>query len=88
MPDDLTPRPEVMKFASLMEKKLQINDYKGGWKGGRRDLSWFFKRMSLEVIELDEALEKGIAEDIALEAADIANFCMMIADIVSEEKRK
>ena len=68
-----------------MEGKLVANDRqhgRDGWlgAGGLHD-HFFFQRLFTEVLELHEAvIAKKSVEDIIAEAADIANFAMMIAD--------
>lgn len=75
-------RPEVARFAGVMESRLRQNDHKPGWKqDGVRELIW---RLWDEAGELDVATipEQGrTAGDITAEAADVANFAMMIADV-------
>lgn len=87
-------RPEVVAFANLMEAQLRANDHKPGWKGEFADE--LFPRIQEEAEELREAivhhnrqvslgdvalfLPQSIAE-VGREAADVANFAMMIADV-------
>ena len=70
---------DVIWFKHRMLKQLSANSHKGGWT----DLSDFylFKRLVEEVEELQDVLMSGKAlpEDVINEAADIANFAMMIA---------
>lgn len=81
-------RPSVLAFAIKMEEKLRLKDadFPNGWNG---DDPWeLFKRLDEEVEELYQALsdyeegDKSLEEYLALvtEAADIANFAMMIAE--------
>jgi len=71
-------RLEVHHFAQAMEVKLAKNDHKGGWaESNVKDL---FQRLREEVDELERAIEGGNVYEITLEAADIANFAMMICD--------
>jgi NTP pyrophosphatase (non-canonical NTP hydrolase) len=82
--DSLRPyiREEVSWFADEMETRLQANDWKGGWKNC--DLPLLFARMIEEAGELSAAMH-GIEEgDILKEAADVANFAMMIADVARD----
>lgn len=79
-------RPEVLAFAHLMEAQLKANDHKPGWKG--EDWYPLLMRMREETIELHEALIPGSRTDlpawwkrVGSEAADVANFAMMIADV-------
>lgn len=72
-------RREVRLFAQLMERRLRENDHKSGWK---QDIApTLFRRLQQETAELDGAIDFGRAVDIVREAADVANFAMMIADV-------
>lgn len=74
-------RPQVAAFARLMERELRANDHKGGWQDEHtEDL---FKRLKEEVKELKDVISIGNIwknDVIASEAADVANFAMMIVD--------
>lgn len=69
-------RQPVLAFAWEMEKRLRANEHKGGWDEMTTD--WLFARMVEEVAELNRAI--GLRSGITHEAADVANFAMMIAD--------
>jgi len=72
-------REEIRRFAELMEAQLKRNDWKGGWKNDSS--AWLFGRLLEEVWELYQVLFAGeTRERIAREAADVANFAMMLAD--------
>ena len=87
-------RHEVLAFAVLMERQLRANDHKPGWKDDFA--SDLFERVLEEACELREAitihgaqvswgemalyLPQAVAR-VGLEAADVANFAMMIADV-------
>lgn len=86
-------RPEVQRFAEAMERQLQANDHKGGWSD--EELPWLFERLKQETDELlavvksaDIVLRHGNLDDyrrfdfseLHREAADVANFAMMIAN--------
>jgi len=71
-------RPAVAAFAALMEAELRKHDDRPGWKGC--DPHWLLARLNEEVIELANALLDH-SESLPHEAADIANFAMMIADV-------
>jgi len=78
-------RPEVQEFVHAMESTLRQNDYKGGWK----DCSPFFlfSKMADEVVELGRALLKErSADEIRAEAVDVANYAMMIFDVVAPHR--
>lgn len=72
-------RPEVAAFAVAMEGKLKENDHKGGWSDC--DKHWLMDRLYDEADELCGAVNRGVASEIEGEAADVANFAMMIHDI-------
>lgn len=69
-------RPEVRAFAAAMEKQLRANDHKGGWQ--EEKVLWLLGRLREETDELSNALE--CRDCVLAEAADVANFAMMIAD--------
>lgn len=79
-------RPEVQAFADLMEARLRANDHKPGWKG---DDPWsLMDRLFQEARKLGSELlpHPGVKlavrrARIGAEAADVANFAMMIADV-------
>jgi NTP pyrophosphatase (non-canonical NTP hydrolase) len=75
-------RPEVRAFALAMEERLKANDHKGGWKDC--DPNYCLNRLYEEASELVGAIltvrEVG-REAILQEAADVANFAMMLADV-------
>jgi len=74
-------RPEVGAFAALMEAELRKHDDRPGWK--KEDVQWLFGRLKDESVELITAIAKHEPEAIAKEAADVANFAMMIADVAT-----
>lgn len=71
-------RIEVDNFADIMEIKLNKNDHKTGWKSCSN--TYLLTRLKNEVTELENALINGKGVTIVKEAADVANFAMMIAD--------
>jgi hypothetical protein len=68
-------RPEVAAFAEAMELQLRKNGWKGHWRYCTG--TYLFNRIRGEVNELSRA---STAEERLKEAADVANFAMMIAD--------
>jgi hypothetical protein len=87
----------VDDFALHMKHKMLANAHKGGWRG--EQLSYVFTRLLQEVSELSEAIvqcqtpdEDGATEEnvirVAGEAADVANFAMMVYDLVKAEFEK
>lgn len=79
-------RPEVRAFADLMEAQLRANDHKPGWKS---DPVWpLIERLHEECSELHREVDVGDEPGtpawisrVGNEAADVANFAMMIADV-------
>jgi NTP pyrophosphatase (non-canonical NTP hydrolase) len=69
-----------------MEAQLRANDHKPGWKG---ENPWpLMDRLFEEARELADELQPGSRTDaaawrarVAAEAADVANFAMMVADV-------
>lgn len=82
MSDKITLRPEVKKFAELMEVQLRRNDHKSGWKKCKRET--LFLRATEEFGEFAGALERQeTRHEIMSEGADVANFLMMILDVTN-----
>jgi NTP pyrophosphatase (non-canonical NTP hydrolase) len=75
-------RPEVRRFAEQMELKLRENDHKGGWQD--EHIYWLIQRIGDEHKELIEAVlfKTDDVHAIIKECADVANFAMMVADVV------
>lgn len=75
-------RPAVAWFAEQMESKLLANDHKADWHDS--DTEYLMGRLLQEVLELHQAyLSTCPNEEVVKEAADVANFAMMIADRVA-----
>jgi NTP pyrophosphatase (non-canonical NTP hydrolase) len=72
-----------------MERELAEHDDREGWKHVKTE--WLFSRLLEEVEEVRQVLidldrdaagiQERAAERIGPEAADVANFCMFIADV-------
>lgn len=72
-------RPEVLKFALLMEQKLKKNDSKGGWKESEYD--YLLQKVDEEFVQLKHHIRvKGTDGQIIGDCTDLANSAMMIAD--------
>jgi NTP pyrophosphatase (non-canonical NTP hydrolase) len=72
-----------------MEERLRANDHKGGWDNCEPE--WLLTRLRQEVEELAAEIAKGgtrsfDADRLRLEAADVGNFAMMIADVLGTLK--
>ena len=69
----------VIAFAAAMQREINNNSHKRGWDRCR--ISWLRKRLKQEFGELERAIKsKQSAAVVVSEAADVANFAMMIAD--------
>lgn len=74
--------PHIKFFVDLMLHKLKKNAHKGKWENiGTIDA---YNAMLVEVKELKAAMRDGNAAEIIMEAADVANFAMILASIVTE----
>lgn len=75
-------RPEIVKFAGLMEMKLLKHDPARGqrWKGG--DAKHYLAR----IVSITEELKIAVADNckVGIKAADLANHAMMLADQAGE----
>lgn len=73
-------RPEVLAFARIMEAKLRAHDDRPGWKEDQ--VGALLLRAIEELDEVRDAWQTGrSSKEMAAEAADVANFAMMIADV-------
>lgn len=80
-------RESLERFVQAMDRELAANDHKPGWQRDKTlDL---LERLREEVDELEDAIVTGLMADeqscsndldVEKEAADVANFAMMIAD--------
>ena len=84
-------RPEVAAFALRMEARLRDNDHKPGWKDdhpqGLTDQS--MRHAAKLALAVDRLLNDGVRNleanrnAVPTAAADLANFAMMVADVVT-----
>lgn len=85
-------RPAVIAFASTMEEVLRANDHKGTWHDCSPE--YLSRKLTEEFAELQMCLTRRLKENQAFsefpphsqvciehEAVDVANVCMMIADL-------
>ena len=85
--------PHVLKFALRMEAQLEMNRHKGNREGWLKDHPWnLVERVLDETVEVQQCFEQKpdgtvvlvrTPEEAADECADVANFCMMVADRVT-----
>ncbi|WP_019998742.1 hypothetical protein [Aureimonas ureilytica] len=84
-------RPEVAVFALRMEARLRENDHKPGWK--TEHPQWLTDQSTRHAAKLalavDRLLNDGVRNldanrnAVPTAAADLANFAMMVADVVT-----
>lgn len=80
-------RPVVGRFVEALETKLDANEHKGGWQNDTPQA--LLARLREETDELAAAIESGAdAAHILGEAADVANFAMMVADVCGSLGKK
>ena len=80
--------PHVLAFARKMEKKLDQNRHKGdrpGWLSMSE--GQLFNRLVEELGEVAKSLQCDEPARTIMELADVANFCMMLADKIEESQR-
>lgn len=75
---------DIRRFVDAMKYKLRKNAHKGRWE--TYDQNTAQQLLLDEVEELAEAIKEGNMVEIMLEAADVANFAMMIAVMSMERK--
>jgi len=78
-------RQEVAQFAELMELKLSMHDEERGEKWKEEPQEFFTARLEEEYAELLEAVISGKMKNIQYEAADMANFLMMLSWKVQDD---
>lgn len=76
---DLKLEPVLLRFFDAMVYKLRRNKHKGAWE--RVDLQRALNLLKLEVAELEGAMKEGSQVEILMEAADIANFALIVSSI-------
>lgn len=73
---------DLRRFIDAMVYKLRKNNHKGRWE--ELDLRATLSLLRKEVDELEDAIKDGNRIEIELEAADVANFAMMVSAIAIE----
>ena len=69
----------LTKFVAAMEAKLKKNSWKDPWYNC--SLQYLSMRLTQERKELRRAMTRRDAHEVLKEAADVANFAMMLADV-------
>lgn len=91
---NLILRPEMVEMVKSMEYKLGKNDHKRPWSSyDPPHVWWLLTKLREEVDELEEAIlsasksyNSGI-DEIVYEAADVANFALMIHALVLKHQK-
>ena len=78
---NLTPRLKL--FFEAMLYKLTRNAHKGQWEN--LNLKSSVKQLEGELNELTAAIDTGNSVEMLMEAADVANFAMIVADIATDK---
>lgn len=74
-------------FVDMMREKLLANAHKGTWRNDA--VGDLFLRLKLEVDELERVIETRRPRHMVVrECADVANFAMMIADVMHIEEER
>ena len=76
--------PDLQRFFDAMIYKLRRNAHKGRWDKVGLDLA--MERLRAEVEELDSELGFGSTTEVLMEAADVANMALILANISLEAK--
>jgi hypothetical protein len=91
-------RPQLKKFAERMEEILKVNDDKDGWEGC--SVGWLLDQVGKELREARTAYREQYLRTVVQpeagdaikalqdEAVDVANFCMMVWDVLEEERQR
>lgn len=85
LPEELEPiRSKITMFFDAMIYKLRVNAHKGAWEN--INLYDAINFLHGEISELMEAIDEGgNTTELVLEAADIANFALIIANIAHRD---
>lgn len=85
VPEELEAlRPDLQRFFDAMIYKLRRNKHKGRWEN--LSVENTFKALQGELTELDDAIKEGSTMEVLMEAADVGNFALILANIAVEAK--
>ena len=76
--------PDLQRFFDAMIYKLRRNAHKGRWDELSLDAA--FADLGGEVEELSSAIASGSTAEILMEAADVANEALIVANIALEQR--
>lgn len=78
-PPEVNCEAEIKQLVDAMRYKLKKNNHKGKWE--EMTLAKAIELLKLEVAELEEAASRSSDIEIILEAADVSNFAMIVANL-------
>lgn len=78
--------PDLQRFIDAMIYKLRRNAHKGRWAEVPLDKA--FDALMTEAAELKDAVGTGSTSEILMEAADVANQALIVANIALEAKER
>lgn len=73
---------DIRRFMDCMKYKLEVHKGKGRWED--MTIADAFSKLRREVEELEDAIRGGNLVEVMLEAADVANFAMILSTIMVE----
>lgn len=73
---------DIRRFMDAMKYKLDLHKGKGRWED--MTVSQAMDHLMAETQELKEAIQGGNLVEVMLEAADVANFAMILSTIMIE----
>lgn len=83
IPPEVEPyAQDIRRFIEAMVYKLGVHAHKGKWEG--QSVESRVEKLEAEVTELKEAIQRGNMVEIMLEAADVANYALIISAIAME----
>lgn len=74
---------EIKQLVDAMRYKLKKNAHKGRWED--LDVANAIRRLREETDELEEAASRDSTIEIILEAADVANFALIVANLAMKK---
>lgn len=83
LPEEVEPyRDDIRRFIDAMIYKLKVHAHKGRWED--KPIWERLDKLKGEVKELEQAIHGGNLIEIALEAADVGNYALIIMSIATE----
>lgn len=85
IPDEIAVhRADIKRIFDAMIFKLHRNRHKGRWRD--IDLEMGMSKLVGECVELEEAIKNGNTLEIVAEAADVANWALILCNIALDRK--